>query len=271
MQILFSPPPQLFKDINDSVLVVAEWKNEGFVSKKMDTLFNKYTLNQSLVPGTGISNDGTMFIAVGGGDMYKVTGRLDSIWLHPFSEYEISWGAGTSQNVTKIKPTSDGGYAFIGDTWNGIVDNIYLIKTDAMGNQQFSEMYWSVTNHNIDVVQANDGGYVMMNIDNINNPRNIWIVKTDQNGIIGIDENNFFKSDVILYPNPTKNNITLKFNSPITAKISIFNIAGQLVLIDETNNTNIYKTSVTSFPSGIYFIKIKTKNNIITKKLVVSN
>jgi len=253
-------PPRLLKDINDSVLILAKWKGEGVLYKKMDTLFSTYAY---ALPTTIaiISANGNM--ADGANDLWIVTGQGDSIWHHAAAEYEFSWGAGTSQANTNICNTSDGGYAIIGDTWNAIVNNIYLIKTDALGNQQFGEMYWSVTTHNIDVVQANDYGYVMMN-----GGAGLWIVKTDQNGTIGVEESKFFKNEVELYPNPANDNITLKFNQPTTAQIYLYNLAGQQILVNQTHHTNTHKIPVSTLPKGLYIIKIKTEKNIFTNKLV---
>jgi hypothetical protein len=259
--------PMLFKDINDTVLVLADWKDEGVLYKKKGTLSNKFNLPLSSFMSfkTAISTNGNM--ADGSNDLFIVTGQLDSIWHHAAAEYKFSWGAGTSQTNTNICITSDGGYAIIGNTWNSIVDNIYLIKTDALGNKQFGEMYWSVTNNNIDVVQANDGGYVMLNEDNKNNPRSIWLVKTDQNGIIGLADSKFLKTEVSLYPNPINNLFHLQFSQVTTAQITIYNLSGQKVFTDNIYSNNHYQGSL-KLPSGLYIMRIQTETTTITKKLI---
>jgi len=264
--VILTTQPRLFKDINDSVFVVADFKGEGFLPKKMDPFFNKYLLSQTFSSGTGISSDGSILQAFGGG-LYKLTGRLDSIWLHPFSEYEFVWGVGTSQYFTKIKPTADGGYVAIGNAINGITDNLFLIKTEALGNKEFGEMYWSVTSNNIDVVQANDGGYVMLNSGEFGG-QGIWIVKALQDGTIGIDENNFLKNKVVLYPNPAQNQVTLKFNKTTTAQLAIYNITGKLIITKKLNNAKTHQIAVTALPKGIYIMSITTAENVITKKFI---
>jgi len=258
-------PPKLFKDLNDTVLVLADWKVEGILYKKMDALLNKFNLSPSPFMSfkTTISANGNM--ADGANDLFIVTGQIDSIWHHAAAEYEFSWGVGTSQANTNICNTSDGGYAIIGDTWNAIVNNIYLIKTDALGNQQFGEMYWSVTTHNIDVVQANDYGYVMMN-----GGAGLWIVKTDQNGTIGVEKSNFLKNEVVLYPNPTNNQFNLLFTKPTSAQLNIYNIAGQQVFTANFINTKHYQSTL-NLPNGLYIVTIQSANQNSTKKLVINN
>lgn len=257
---------RLFEGINDTVLALADWKNETVLHKKLDTAFNTYypTAAPKIAWSVAASIDGSMAMLAAPG-LWKITGQMDSIWLHPYTEYEFSWGAGTSQSYLRIIPTSDGGYAMIGDTWNGIVDNIYLIKTDAMGNKQFGQMYWSVTSHNVDVVQANDGGYVMLNT-----VPGIWIVKTDQNGTIGVADSKFFNNEVVLYPNPTNSLINLQFSQNTTAQLTIYNIAGQQVFTDDIYHSKAYQSSL-SLPNGLYIIHIQTENQLFTKKLIVKN
>jgi hypothetical protein len=271
--------PRLFKGVNDTVIVSADWKNEGFLYKKIDTFYNKYQtayypyyeINASYQT-LSVSNSGNITLqshSQNNTQLYVNTNQFDSIWLHPHTEYEFIWGSGTDQWATNICTTSDGGYAMIGDTWNGIVDNIYLIKTDAMGNKQFGEMYWSVTSHNIDVVQANDGGYVMLNSGPFGG-HGIWIVKTDQNGTIRVADSKFFKNEVALYPNPTNSLMNLQFTKNTTAHLTIYNIAGQQVFTDNIEHSKHYQTNL-NLPNGLYILRIQTNNSTITKKLVIKN
>jgi hypothetical protein len=81
------------------------------------------------------------------------------------------------------------------------------------------------------------------------------------NGIKELMQNN----EIIIYPNPATYNLIIE--APQKATIEILNIQGQLVkAITATGN----KTSidVSALPSGMFFIKVKTKKGIEVKKFV---
>ena len=141
---------------------------------------------------------------------------------------------------------------------------LFLIKTDALGNKEFGKMYWAVTSNNIDVVQANDGGYVMLQAG-----AGVWVVKARIDGTIGVAENNYFaKHEVKIYPNPTANQITLAFDQLTSGQIHLFNLTGQQVLIEQITQTKTHQISVADLPKGVYFVTIKTENTTITKKII---
>ena len=101
------------------------------------------------------------------------------------------------------------------------------------------------------------------------------LMQTDYDGtasfsdIISIerDENNL----VSIYPNPATNYIDLRcnFNKNAKATIKIFNSFGQIVSTEivKENTTNI---DISSFVSGVYFVKVVTDTNEYIEKLIVN-
>lgn len=70
----------------------------------------------------------------------------------------------------------------------------------------------------------------------------------------------------ILYPNPTKNQVTILLaNQEIPTLFSVFSMDGKRML--QMKNTNQF--SAEGFPSGSYLIQIETKSGLIHSKLVV--
>ncbi|MFV8352647.1 T9SS type A sorting domain-containing protein [Flavobacterium sp. XS2P14] len=77
------------------------------------------------------------------------------------------------------------------------------------------------------------------------------------------------ESKIILYPNPTKNEIHLDIDETIRneiKKISIYNVLGQEVF---SSNKYVQTIQISNISSGKYMIKISTSEFEISKKLIV--
>jgi hypothetical protein len=72
------------------------------------------------------------------------------------------------------------------------------------------------------------------------------------------------KSDYTLYPNPVNNIMTVELNSP--GKITIADPAGKVMLIRE--NVTKDEFDLSNFTSGMYVVKIQTKDGIAVQKIV---
>ncbi|MDO9255859.1 MAG: T9SS type A sorting domain-containing protein [Bacteroidales bacterium] len=81
----------------------------------------------------------------------------------------------------------------------------------------------------------------------------------------GIHEIETTVNNIVIYPNPASNNITIESNERAT--IEIFNMQGQLIQGISTNspNTNV---DISAFPDGVYVLKAKSGKGIVTKKFV---
>ena len=76
-------------------------------------------------------------------------------------------------------------------------------------------------------------------------------------------------NDVFLYPNPTKDKITLIFNKGIEADFSVFNLLGKLVIYQP--NISISQShimDISKLNSGVYFIRINSDAGTVTKKII---
>ena len=79
---------------------------------------------------------------------------------------------------------------------------------------------------------------------------------------LSIDE--FYNETIQLYPNPVSGNaVTVNYNESL--EFEIYNILGKMVLKGKTENGNIHLNNINQ---GIYLIKLKTSDKIITKKLI---
>ncbi len=79
-------------------------------------------------------------------------------------------------------------------------------------------------------------------------------------------------SGINIYPNPTGSNLFIQANSGIK-KIEIININGQTLfyktLDGNYGNQNNLNINLSTYPAGIYIVKVQTKNGVITEKLII--
>lgn len=71
-----------------------------------------------------------------------------------------------------------------------------------------------------------------------------------------------------IYPNPSSGNITLSFEKEISGEVSIQNALGSVILTDDFKSIQTKKIDLSNYPTGIYFIQIKTGGKKVTRKLI---
>jgi hypothetical protein len=111
--------------------------------------------------------------------LIKTNSYGDKVWDRLFSG--LGFDVGDS-----VQQTKDGGYIILSSRYYDDADKeaIWLIKTDENGNKLWNRTF--VGSNGIEskyiegdsVLQTDDGGYIVIG----NKGRNIWMIKTDQNG-----------------------------------------------------------------------------------------
>ena len=71
--------------------------------------------------------------------------------------------------------------------------------------------------------------------------------------------------EILVYPNPTTESITIDSNTEILNAVKIYSSDGKIV-IDKRKNLN--EIDVKSLPSGVFIIEITTSNHVMRKKLL---
>ena len=113
--------------------------------------------------------------------------------------WEKNFGGAGSDVGFSVQQSYDGGYIITGSTrslGNGDLD-VYFIKTDGNGNEQWSQTFGGPDSDvGYSVQQTNDGGYIITGMTSSFGSGNsdVYLIKTDGNG-----------------------NITSSFNIPINA------------------------------------------------------
>jgi spore coat protein U-like protein len=74
-------------------------------------------------------------------------------------------------------------------------------------------------------------------------------------------------NDVTIYPNPANEFVTIKATQNKLVQYQIYNALGSTIAAGNFNSTAKIETK--SFPAGIYFIKIRTQDSEVTKRLYI--
>ncbi|MCF8373078.1 MAG: T9SS type A sorting domain-containing protein [Bacteroidales bacterium] len=84
-----------------------------------------------------------------------------------------------------VQQTSDGGFIAVGFTGTGFEENIYMLKIDLDGNEQWSKVIGSTGREYAECVrQTNDGGYIMFGETNSkgHGGKDMYLLKTNNMG-----------------------------------------------------------------------------------------
>jgi len=94
------------------------------------------------------------------------------------------------------------------------------------------------------------------------------LVAFNENGLLSTTDHSKLMNEVVLYPNPTKDFITLKVPDELqNSTVDILNIKGRTIktFFKITSQKLI---DVSSIPSGIYFVRIQSDGNYTVKKFI---
>jgi len=112
---------------------------------------------------------------------------------------------------------------------------------------------------------------VIPNLCRINNLKstndNFSVTRSNMvtNEVIGI--NNISFDGIEIYPNPTTDFLTIETTITDQYKIQIINLSGQMIFSSEIEKTT-HKLDLSSFQKGVYIISVRSKDLIITRKII---
>jgi hypothetical protein len=89
---------------------------------------------------------------------------------------------------------------------------------------------------------------------------------------VGIEQLTMDDGQLKIYPNPTTGELTIEngelspeFNSGVN--VDVYDVFGRNVLSHQLSTVNC-QLSIKNLPSGIYFIRMQTENEVIIRKIV---
>jgi len=107
------------------------------------------------------------------------------------TEWQKTFGETEGQRAQDVKQTSDGGYIVVGYTYENIngssSSDVYVIKTDASGNQQWANIYDAGSYDEGHAVCVLDDGYAIAGVGTYDSgggyfDSSAWFFKIDENG-----------------------------------------------------------------------------------------
>jgi len=189
----------------------------------------------------------------------------------------ISWNKNIGPNGSSgrfVEQTSDDGYIVTGETGP---NDLFLVKTNVDG-----DTLWTKTFHGTDhedgrcVQQTIDGGYIIAG--NTASPElvglnsyQVYLIKTDGNGVVTGIDNKVSVSGVEIYPNPASDFTDVKIESKV---MDINSVILREVLGNEMNvplqfNRQSVHLNLYSLSSGMYFLTVSGKDFSQTQKLLI--
>jgi hypothetical protein len=165
----------------------------------------------------------------------------------------------------------------VADTWyklglsfNYTTGEIKVKELNGLFNRSFASSASTVDVGEVDILGSAGGTTAAPNTAaSIGVFDNLLIRASSSDTLLGVNNNNLISSKFTLYPNPAKEFITISSPNVEIKTIQINDINGRFVKDIDVNNSNEVEINISNLSQGIYFIKIISEKETVTKKLIV--
>ncbi len=93
------------------------------------------------------------------------------------------------------------------------------------------------------------------------------VLDPNANGVTEIENENDY---LTIYPNPSTTLVTIKVNGLEINSVLIYNSLGELIYDENNLNSNSLQINTAKWSSGIYNVKVNTKNHLLNKKIIIN-
>ena len=211
-----------------------------------------------------------------------IASRINYIAIHPSNPDKIAIALNSTNS--KVLVSSNGGL-----DWQGITHDLPNFSALCLTWQENSDhdilylgmnygVYYLLGNATTWIPYTNNLPNVIVNELEINNSENmlyagtygrgLWRIPTlDQNGL-GVTKADI--EDLKLYPNPSNGKFKISWNKSDPSTVKLFDSYGKLLFYGKNRDLSNGGLEIDlSLASGIYFVKINTVSQEVTKKLII--
>lgn len=203
-------------------------------------------------------------------DLIMMDSNLNIKWQ--YTHEEIYPGIPDDGHIgSDIIQTEDGGCVITGYITDEFFSGVFMSKYTSEGERLWGGSYPSdvLPMTYLHQVKEVSGGLVVLGGNKFT--EEIWLVKlySDGNWVTNTEDLLEVESGMMVYPNPGKGNLNIKFSEKVTGEINILNSQGQIIKKITIHNKDTTQEILSNIPSGFYWIEfIGQSGNSSTKKYI---
>ncbi len=235
--------------------------------------------------GSVLSNAGTgvnAYCTNAGGEYddlskdYLVTPCFDMTQLiNPTISFKLAFDIEENWDAFYVQYSTDFGqnWEVLGDATDPNWYNSDYEQSECIGKQ------WTGTNpametYSHDLSFLTDQTHVMFRFvlasDELEHQEGVVLDDLKISGTAGVN-NQEIEKDIMLYPNPAKDIISLKWGNEIhVSRITVYSLDGKRIINKELKQATKEMINISSLPTGMYLVKIYTNKGQAVKKLIVN-
>lgn len=96
-----------------------------------------------------------------------------------------------------------------------------------------------------------------------------YIYEYENIGTMGVQNPDSVLADIMIYPNPTSDLVTINSGKNTISNIDVMDASGKTVLKESVLNRNKTSVNTSNLEAGIYYLRLLTSKGMVTQKLVV--
>ena len=120
--------------------------------------------------------------------------------------------------------------------------------------------------------KGNDGKFYLFGGSGYND---LWSYTVDSacgscTPTVGLNEINHQSEQILVYPNPATNKVTIKHNDIFkNGTVEIYNLLGKTIFIEKLFNESEIEINISNFSPGIYFVKLFDGEKSYCRKMII--
>jgi hypothetical protein len=179
------------------------------------------------------------------------------------SLWSTTIGGDRTDAAYSIQQTSDLGFILTG-YYNSIWDSISelsLLKLDMNGDSMWLRTFPQLSAEvGLSAIETFDGGYIIGGKTSLYSSYydDLYLIKTNDVGIVGTEEYWDGRNEVVIYPNPATDQLTISFSSEVNENYSlvIVNLLGQSVKMFSGTSNGSLTVNTGKLSAGAYLYRL---------------